>query len=335
MGSSKWSDDHYTARAADRAAAGTSAFAYSDTTSKVAIHDQKVHKLMDPKGVKMRESRDSDAHPTSRALGVLLDVTGSMAELPRIIQKKLPGLMGLLVKKGYVEHPQILFAAIGDATSDQAPLQVGQFESGNEMEGDLGNMFLEGRGGGHITESYELAAYFMARHTSIDCYEKRGQKGYLFFIGDEQPYDHVKSGEVKRIIGDDLQDNISTAAIFEELQKRYEVICLIPKIGAANSGSPAITNEWRKYLGQDVLQLDDAEAICEVIALHVGLREGKIDDLDSGINDLKSMGISNDIAAAASNALAPLAKSGLARPIAIGGALPQVADADTAGAHRL
>ena len=27
--------------------------------------------------------------------------------------------------------------------------------------------------------------YFMARHTSLDCHEKRGQRGYLFIIGDE------------------------------------------------------------------------------------------------------------------------------------------------------
>jgi hypothetical protein len=78
-----------------------------------------------------------------------------------------------------------MFGAIGDATCDRAPLQVGQFESDNRMDDDLSRILLEGGGGGQKTESYELAMYFMARHTAADCYEKRGKRGYLFIIGDE------------------------------------------------------------------------------------------------------------------------------------------------------
>ena len=147
---------------------------------------------MDPRDVRVRESRDSDAHPESHAVAVLFDVTGSMQGVPRILQANLPKLMGLLIRKGYLDHPQILIGAIGDATCDAAPLQVGQFESGIEIEEDLGKLYLEGGGGGHITESYELAMYFMARHTAIDCFEKRGRRGYLFVIGDEIPYPQVK-----------------------------------------------------------------------------------------------------------------------------------------------
>ena len=106
--------------------------------------------------------------------------------------------MGLLLRKGYLAHPQILIGGIGDATCDRAPLQVGQFESGIEIDEDLAKLWLEGGGGGQQTESYELAMYFMARHTSIDCLEKRGQRGYLFLIGDEMPYPKVKRKEVAR-----------------------------------------------------------------------------------------------------------------------------------------
>ena len=81
-----------------------------------------------------------------------------------------------------------MFAAVGDATCDRVPLQVGQFESDNRMDENLENMILEGGGGGQKTESYELALYFMARHTAIDCYAKRGRRGYLFVIGDEMAY---------------------------------------------------------------------------------------------------------------------------------------------------
>ena len=82
-----------------------------------------------------------------------------------MLQRKLPQLLGLLLRKGYADDPQIMFGAIGDATCDRAPLQVGQFESDNRMDDDLGRILLEGGGGGQKTESYELAMYFMARHT--------------------------------------------------------------------------------------------------------------------------------------------------------------------------
>ena len=78
---------------------------------------------MDPKGV-TRESRDSDEHPESVAIGVLLDVTGSMHSTPITMQKSLPKLMDV-VKEAGVAHPHILFGAVGDHRSDKVPLQVG------------------------------------------------------------------------------------------------------------------------------------------------------------------------------------------------------------------
>ena len=124
---------------------------------------------------------------------MLFDVTGSMRTVPRVLQTKLPQLLGLLLRKGYASDPQIMFGAIGDATCDRVPLQVGQFESDNRMDDDLGRIVLEGGGGGQMTESYELAMYFMARHTVTDCCEKRGRRGYLFIIGDELAYPQVKA----------------------------------------------------------------------------------------------------------------------------------------------
>src|SRR5438552_444688 len=207
MGTTRWSDEHYHDRARPRARTGKDAFEH-DHAIRNGAADRAVHPKMDPRGVRVRESRDSDAHPESHAVVVLFDVTGSMQGVPRVLQAHLPKLMGLLIRKGYLDHPQILIGAIGDATCDAAPLQVGQFESGIEIEEDLGKLYLEGGGGGHITESYELALYFMARHTATDCYEKRGRRGYLFVIGDEIPYAKVKRKEVTAIIGKELQKDL-------------------------------------------------------------------------------------------------------------------------------
>src|SRR5262249_13577058 len=153
-------------------------------------------------------SRDSVAHSESDAVAVLFDVTGSMGVVPRILQKNLCQLMGLLARKSYLAHPQILIGGIGDATCDKAPLQIGQFESGLEIDDDLAKLWLEGGGGGQQTESYELAMYFLARKTALDCFEKRGRRGYLFVIGDEMPYPFLKQREVRAVIGDRLQADI-------------------------------------------------------------------------------------------------------------------------------
>ena len=59
--------------------------------------------------------------------------------------------------------------AIGDAVSDRAPLQVGQFESGLEMDMWLTRIWLEGRGG-DLPESYTLAHWFGAHHTATDAW---------------------------------------------------------------------------------------------------------------------------------------------------------------------
>jgi hypothetical protein len=282
MGSGRWSTDVYDAAARMRAATGTSAFAYSDSGARV------VYDALNPFGVGVRESRDTDEHPQSLAIAVLFDVTGSMRSVPRVLQTKLPGLLGLLLRKGYVADPHILFGAIGDATCDRVPLQIGQFESDNRMDDDLGRIVLEGGGGGQMTESYELAMYFMARHTAIDCFDRRGRRGYLFIIGDEMPYRKVSRSQVGAIIGDELSEDISTEAILAELKRRYHVYYILPE-GSSYVGDASVLERWRNLLGQNVIELDDLDAACETIALTVGLGEDAI-GLDDGLDDLADVG---------------------------------------------
>jgi hypothetical protein len=282
MGSGTWSTDVYDAADRYRRATGKSAFAYSDSGART------VHDALNPKGVGFRESRDSDEHPESVAIAVLFDVTGSMGSVPRVLQQKLPQLLGLLLRKGYVKDPQILFGAIGDATCDRVPLQAGQFESDNRLDDDLGRFVLEGGGGGQMTESYELAMYFMARHTSIDCYEKRGRRGYLFIIGDEEAYSRVKPAEVREFIGDELTEPIGIRAMVDEVRRMYDTYYILPE-GSSYAGNTTILESWRKLLGQNVIALDDLEAVCETIALTIGLGEDSI-DLDEGLADLDEVG---------------------------------------------
>jgi hypothetical protein len=300
MGSGIWSTDVYSSAARYRAATGASAFAYSDSGASTT------HPDLDPFGI-TRESRDSDEHPDSLAVAVLFDVTGSMGHVPRTLQAKLPDLLGLLLRKGYAADPQIMFGAIGDATCDRAPLQVGQFESDNRMDEQLGQILLEGGGGGQMSESYELAMYFMARHTSIDCYDKRGKRGYLFIIGDELPYPRVSGKAVAKLIGDPRPRDIDVAAMVAELTEKYDVYYILPA-GSSYAGDARVLRVWRDLLGQNVLELDDLDAVCETIALTIGLGEDAI-GLDEGLDDLAGLG--SAAGASVSRALAKLDRGSL------------------------
>ncbi|MBI1298225.1 hypothetical protein GC175_25105 [bacterium] len=299
MGFSNWSDQAYKARQSQRKQTNQTAFTYDQhirQSGQVRVHDQ-----MNPHGV-VRESRDSDEHPESVAIGVIFDVTGSMGNVPRVLQTKLGALMRVLIQKGYVEHPQVLFGAVGDAYTDAVPLQIGQFEAGLEMDDELGKIYLEGGGGGQVHETYELAVYFMARHTSIDCWEKRRKKGYLFTIGDEKPYAVVRRQQVIQLIGDPVQADIPVETIMAEVQTRYEHFHIIPT-NTSHGQSAEVQGRWKELLGERVILLEDESAVCETIALAIGLCEGKLDDLYDGVQDLTQAGYDAHAVQVASTAL--------------------------------
>lgn len=317
MGGSSWSTDYYTDRVADRAAKGTPTFAY-DSAVKTGKAKAAAHKDLDPKGV-TRESRDSAAHPNSLAIMMMFDVTGSMQTVPVTLQKKLPDLMGILLRKGVVD-PQILFGAIGDFHSDTTPLQVGQFESGIEMDDDLTKVFLEAGGGGQVPpqESYQNALYFAARHTSIDCVEKRNHKGYLFIAGDERAYPSSSKAEIKAIFGDTVESQITTKQLVEEASKKYEIFFFIPK-GTSHFDDKSLFDAWAELLGAErVIKVEHPELICESIAGIVGMFEGVVNPDDIAA-DLKAAGVTAHSATVVASVLDNLAKStALVRPGATG-----------------
>ncbi len=334
MGGGIWTSDVYEEYERLRAMRGESAFAYDATLRKRPRNEWVVHPSLDPqwrntRGERVRESRDSDEHPAVTSIAVMFDVTGSMGGIPVVLQKKLPELLGLLLRKAYVTDPQILFGAVGDATCDRVPLQVGQYESDNRMDTHLANLVLEGGGGGQDTESYELAMYFLARHTVIDSWEKRRKKGYAFLIGDERAYGSVKRHEVARLIGDQLTEDIPVRHIVSELRRRDNVFYILPR-GAAHGGERKMLDFWRELLGQNVLELDDPEAVCETIALAIGLSEGVI-DVDEGAADLADLSAPATAVHAARCAVAHLPAL---VPVLSAGALPGDAFASS-GARRL
>jgi hypothetical protein len=254
------------------------------------------HPLMNPHGVKVRESRDSAAHPSSFGVVFALDVTGSMGDIPVMLAKtQLPTFMTSIMDLG-VKDPQLMFMAVGDAFSDSAPLQVGQFESGaNEMDRWLTLTYLEGGGGGSNEESYELAMYFAARHTEMDCWVKRQKRGYFIMTGDELPY-----SQVSRPVVDLATDKVTRA-----LAETYEPFFIIPSLDRRARCERA----WRDLLGDHVVVMESPEDICHVASGLVALGEGAVLDLDALASKMSAKGVSRDRLSAVVRALTPFAAS--------------------------
>jgi hypothetical protein len=199
-------------------------------------------------------------------------------------------LHGLLQRKNYVQDPQILFGGIGDADTDRVPLQVGQFESDNRMDEQLRAIFLEGNGGGQKSESYDLATYFISRHTATDAWEKRGKKGYLFIVGDELNKPKLRAAHIRAVLGERAQHNVDVEKIYREVQERWNTFFILPNQSSYFTDQQ-VRNHWRSLLGERLLLLDDPAAVCELIAITIGLLENTI-DLDGGLNDLRDIGSS-------------------------------------------
>lgn len=263
------------------------------------------HPLMNPKGVKVRESRDSSDHPQSIGIVFALDVTGSMGDIPRMLAtKELPTFMKVLTSCE-IADPQILFMAVGDAYSDNAPLQAGQFESTADlMDQWLTWSYLEAGGGGSGEESYELGMYFLAMHTAMDCVEKRNKKGYLFMTGDEMPYPALSKNIVEAVIGDKLDEDLACEEIVAELQKTFVPFFIIPDFVRAKR----CERRWRDLLGDHVLTMEDSRDICYVAAGAMLLHEGKVSSMKEVIAQLAEAGMTPERQPPIVQTLTPLAE---------------------------
>jgi antitoxin component of MazEF toxin-antitoxin module len=230
----------------------------------------------DPKGIKFRESCDSEEHPNSTPIILGLDVTGSMSSVLETVSKRLGDTITEIMDRKPVSDPQIMFAAFGDAVYDRAPLQVTQFESDIRIAEQLNDIYFERGGGGNGGESYALPWYFAARHTKIDSFDKHNKKGFIFTVGDECCLPTLTAEQVKKFIGDDLQADLTAEEILTEVSRKYEVYHLI--VDPVCHQEPE--KSWKKLLGKNCLMVENIEKIPEVIVSILELHAGKdVDDV--------------------------------------------------------
>lgn len=227
---------------------------YTTANQAETFRSREMHNEMNPHGVMLRESRDSAEHPESLAIMIAMDETGSMGIVPDLLVKEgLPHLMNAIYKAG-IQHPQVLFAGIGDHFCDSAPFQIGQYETSDELlDKWLTQTFLEGGGGGNGGESYALAWYFAGFRTAIDCHEKRKQKGILITIGDEACHRSYERQVLEGVFGGKAEfRNMTAAEMLAAAREKYEVYHVL--IRETQEGHRQSTHDgWKELLGDNLL----------------------------------------------------------------------------------
>lgn len=218
---------------------------------------------LNPRGVKVRECRDSEEHPCTLPVILALDVTGSMGSACAAVARQLDKIITGLYED--VADVEFMVMGIGDFAYDKAPLQVSQFESDVRICDQLGKIWFEHGGGGNDFESYTAAWYFALRHTDLDCW-KRGKKGIVITMGDEPLNPYLPGKAFQNVFGHSGQD-INTDELYEQVIEKYDVFHIIIDDDDCSSKYYMEKNKstWGKYLDGQHLFIRNSDDLPEVI----------------------------------------------------------------------
>lgn len=239
---------------------------YSTKSRHEIFTKRSITNLMDPKNT-IRECCDSEEHPNTIPIIIALDVTGSMGSVPEgFIREEMTKMMSGLYSLGLTDT-QVLFMGIGDHECDSSPLQVGQFEADDQLlDKWLKDIYLEGGGGANAGESYLLAWYYGARHTKLDSFNNRQQKGLLFTIGDEPTLEKLPVYAQERIFGDNGVYNDETAdSLLKEASEKYDIYHF--HLTETYSGSRKVIQDgWKQRLSDNCIILNSYSQIAGEIS---------------------------------------------------------------------
>lgn len=224
-----------------------------------------------------REACDSAESPHSRGIILAEDVTGSMGRfLLSLIKDEFPRLIKSIYSN-VSYNPHIMFMGVGDVEAgDEAPLQVTQFETDLRILDQLEKIYLEKRGGSNDWESYILPWYFAANHIEMDCYNKRGEKGFLFTFGDEEPTPRLSANDIRTVFGEREQIDRSVTAVdcLEIASNKFYCYHIILHGNAYHYDGDRIVRKWENLMGSHVCELSDHIFLPELISTILKMYEG-------------------------------------------------------------
>ena len=226
MGCGSWTTDSFTAYTTTSYAAkgidvslNSSGTILNNVSNQDVFTSRRVQNDLNPLNV-MRECFDTEEHPNTVPIILALDVTGSMGQAAVEIAKKLNVIMTNLYEK--MQDVEFCIMGIGDLYCDSGPIQISQFESDVRIAEHLDKVWFEFGGGGNYWESYTAAWYMGSRHCKLDCW-KRGQKGIIITIGDERLNPYLPANTLKKLTGDNLQNDVKTDDLYTEASEKFDI----------------------------------------------------------------------------------------------------------------
>lgn len=268
MGSSRFNSSRYVTY---------SCSVLNDKTTDQIFNSNVIDPDMNPHDITMRESRDSEANPESNAIIIGLDVTGSMGMVLDACIRNLGVLMEEIYNRKPISDPHIMCMGIGDvAAFDAAPLQVTQFEADVRIAEQLQKIYIERGGGSNNYESYTLPWYFAATRTSIDCFEKRNKKGYLFTVGDKEITPRLTRTEIEKVLGETIQQSyLSSEDLLDMASEKYNIYHLMVEEGShMRRNSSRVIDSWTRVIGQNAIRLPDHKKLAETVVTTIMINEG-------------------------------------------------------------
>jgi hypothetical protein len=229
-------------------------------TSQEMYTQKYLNEKLNPKNV-LRECLDSDEHPNTVPVILALDVTGSMGDAAVEVAKDINVVMTRLFKD--VKDIEFMIMGIGDLACDDAPIQISQFESDIRIAEQMDQVYFEYGGGGNAYESYTAAWYMGSRHTKLDCLQKRGKRGIIITLGDEQLNPYLPKSALARATGDNLQSDIETKDLFEEASEKFDIYHI--DVDHSRYRDSDIDRSWRKYLDENHYKSVRLNAVTDTI----------------------------------------------------------------------
>jgi hypothetical protein len=250
---------------------------YSDPKTKI-YRKSSLDDALNPLKFGIRESVDGADNPRSTPLIIALDVTGSMhAVLDSIARKGLKTVCEQIYERKPITDPHICVLGIGDVECDYGPFQATQFEADIRIFEQLEKLWLEGGGGGNDHESYILAWYFAKFRTKCDSFAKRGVKGTIFTIGDEEITPKIEKHHIETFMGDKQTRAYSARELYDLVYPEWNVFHIIIKQGShAQRNYVSVYNSWARIIGeQHVIGIDDHHNLGEIIVSTLEVLTGK------------------------------------------------------------
>lgn len=264
-------------RASDWDKLRTSRGINSDSSASQIFSGNSLKEKYDPCFIEVRESCDSKDSPLSTPIILGFDVTGSMGYLAAEIAKNsLNKTITEIYDKKPVTDPHVMCAAFTGAKCNGA-IQVTQFEADIRVVEQLLELKV---GFGWNSYSYDsLVWYFAAKHTRIDCFEKRGKKGFIFCIGDEicdaPDTEHMSSENIRNIFKDEVDKGYSLKELYEMAAKKYEVFHIV-------TGDTRAVSGWNEFMpGRSVYINEEridklSEVITSIMQVVNGMSKEKV-----------------------------------------------------------